>query len=216
MVQTKQKESGNSRTVSKERRREQLIKSTMRCISRKGIAGTTMADVTSDAGLSLGIINLHFQSKERLFEETLRYLSDEYETHWNDALAKAGDSATEQLAAVVRADFDAKMCERKKLATWFAFWGEVKSRPTYTEICSSSDERNNEIVTRICEQLIIEGEYSNVKARRFAIGLAALINGLWLDLLMTPKEIDRQEAHDICWEYLVSTFPKHFSETPGK
>ena len=88
----------------------------------------------------------------------------------------------------------------------------LKSRPTYTEICSSSDERNNQIVAKICEQLIIEGEYENIQPRRFAIGLAALINGLWLDLLMTPKEIDRQEAHDICWEYLVSSFPKHFSK----
>lgn len=215
MVQTKRKVSTSSRTVSKERRREQLIKSTLTCIAKRGIAGTTMADVTKDAGLSLGIINLHFQSKERLFEETLLYLSDEYETYWAAALAKAGETAAEKLAAVVRADFDAKVCDRKKLAVWFSFWGEVRSRPTYLQICSASDERNNQTVARLCDQLIIEGNYKNLQSKRFAIGLAALINGLWLDLLMTPKEIDRAEAHDICVDYLASSFPDHFKETNG-
>ena len=55
-----------------------LIQSTINCIANRGIAGTTMADVTKDAGLSLGIVNLHFKSKEKLFEETLRFVSDEY------------------------------------------------------------------------------------------------------------------------------------------
>ena len=79
MTQIKVKSAPGSRVVAKERRREQLIKSTINCIARRGIAGTTMADVTRDAGLSLGIVNLHFKSKDKLFEETLLYLSDEYE-----------------------------------------------------------------------------------------------------------------------------------------
>ena len=37
-----------------------------------------MADVTSKAGLSLGIINLHFETKEKLLIETLRFITDEY------------------------------------------------------------------------------------------------------------------------------------------
>ena len=40
--------------------------------------GTTIATVAREAGLSQGIINLHFQTKERLLTETLRYLADEY------------------------------------------------------------------------------------------------------------------------------------------
>ena len=45
-----------------------------------------MADVTQDAGLSSGIVNLHFLSKDKLFEETLLYLSDEYEAFCANAL----------------------------------------------------------------------------------------------------------------------------------
>jgi TetR/AcrR family transcriptional repressor of bet genes len=210
MVQAAQKPVSNNRAMGKERRREQLIKSTINCIANRGIAGTTMADVTKDAGLSLGIVNLHFQSKEKLFEETLLYLSDEYEVFWDTALSKAGESAVDKLIAVVKSDFSVKVCERKKLAVWFAFWGEAKSRPTYLQICAKSDKRNNVLVASLCEELIKEGNYNDIRPQTFAIGLAAFINGLWLDLLMTPNEINRKEAMEICFHYLAVSFPDHF------
>ena len=37
-----------------------------------------MSTVAREAGLSQGIIKLHFQSVDRLLEETLRYVIDEY------------------------------------------------------------------------------------------------------------------------------------------
>ena len=75
------------RTASKEKRREQLIKATIRSVARRGLSDTTMAAVAGEAGLSQGIINLHFQSKERLLIETLTYLADEYRRAWEAALA---------------------------------------------------------------------------------------------------------------------------------
>ena len=213
MAQTQLKVAGNNRALGKERRREQLIKSTINCIANRGIAGTTMADVTKDAGLSLGIVNLHFKSKDKLFEETLLYLSDEYEAYWDAALSKAPDSSTERLVALINSDFSTKVCERKKLAVWFAFWGEAKSRPTYLQICAKSDKRNIDVVAELCEDLKAEGDNMNVNPQAFATGLAALVNGLWLDLLMTPNEISRKEAREICLNYLYVSFPEHFNKT---
>ena len=202
----------NSRVVAKERRREQLIKATINCIAKRGIAGTTMADVTQDAGLSLGIVNLHFLSKDKLFEEALLYLSDEYEALCANALKKAGHTAVEKLSALVELDFSPKVCERKKLAVWFAFWGEAKSRPTYLQICAENDRKYNDVVAKLCEDLVVDGGYTDIRSQAFATGLAALSNGLWLDLLITPNEINRKEACDICFDYLAVSFPSHFKK----
>jgi len=72
------------RSLSKQARRKQLIEATIKCIADKGLSGTTMADVTQQAGLSLGIVNLHFQTKEKLLIETLSYISNEYTTGLNE------------------------------------------------------------------------------------------------------------------------------------
>ena len=60
-----------SKIKSKEVRQEELIAATMRCIARVGLSATTLQMVTREAGLSLGIANLHFQSKENLLRATL-------------------------------------------------------------------------------------------------------------------------------------------------
>lgn len=52
------------RKASKETRRQQLIEATIDLLARRGYSETTMADVADGAGLSRGIVNFHFESKE--------------------------------------------------------------------------------------------------------------------------------------------------------
>ena len=211
MASTAQKVSSGRRTAAKETRRQQLIKATIKSVAKRGFADTTMADVTREAGLSLGIVNLHFQSKDNLFEETLRYLSDEYESLYTSAAENAGPDPADKLCAMVELDFSTKVSDRRKLAVWFAFWGAAKTRPTYLQICAENDRRYGEIVASLFQQIINEDGYDGLDAESLAIGLAAIVNGLWLDLLMTPEELSRDQARAICYGYLASIFPDRFS-----
>ncbi|TIO30708.1 MAG: TetR family transcriptional regulator, partial [Mesorhizobium sp.] len=127
------------RKASKEVRQLQLIEATIDSLAKRGYAETTMADVADGAGLSRGIVNFHFESKEKLLVATLQYMYDEYSAHWRAALQKAGDDPARQLQALVWADFDRSICNKRKLAAWCAFWGEAKSRPTYQALSSSRD-----------------------------------------------------------------------------
>ena len=198
------------RRANKELRRQQLIQATIKCVAKRGFSDTTMADVTREAGLSLGIVNLHFQSKDKLFIETLRFLSEEYEASCRAAMEKAGSSPAARLAALVDLDFSTRVTDRRKLAVWFAFWGEAKSRPTYMQLCADKDRRYELVVTHLCQQIIDAGGYDGVQAEEVAHGLSAMVNGLWLDLLMTPAEMPREKARDICRNYLARTFPGQF------
>jgi TetR/AcrR family transcriptional repressor of bet genes len=197
------------RTAPKEHRRAQLIKATIRSVAHRGLAETTIATVAREARLSQGIINLHFTSKERLLIETLRHLADEYRTAWQNALEAAGSSAAARLAAMVALDFDPAVCERNKLAVWFAFWGEVKFRPTYRKICAARDKAYDDMVRELCEAMRREGGYRNVDAAVIADGLSALTDGLWLDLLVRPETMSREQARRVATNYLADAFPRH-------
>jgi TetR/AcrR family transcriptional repressor of bet genes len=65
----------SSRKASKEMRRQQLIEATIDTLATKGYAATTLADVAKAAGLSGGIVNFHFETKDKLLVETLRQLA---------------------------------------------------------------------------------------------------------------------------------------------
>ena len=200
------------RTAPKEERQQQLIQATIRSVAGFGLSDTTMASVAREAGLSQGIINLHFQSKDRLLVETLTYIAEEYRISWEKALRNAGDNPADQLAALVAVDFKPPVCDRNKLAVWFAFWGESKSRPVYRRICAERDIDYRKEMVQVCDELIEQGGYEGVNADTVAACIATMTSGCWLDLLTNPRSMSRKQALQICMSYLVTTFPRHFSE----
>jgi TetR/AcrR family transcriptional repressor of bet genes len=207
-----QQTAAKRRQVAKQRRRLELIKATINAVAKRGIAGTKMSDVATEAGLSQGIVNLYFVSKEKLLVETLRYLADEYKNAWEKALQQAGPTATQRLARLVELDFKSQLCDRKKLAVWFAFWGEAKSRPTYLRLCKQRDREYDTVLTELCKQIVADGQYAHADAEVIASSLAALTDGLWMDILISHRSMDPARARQISFAYLANVFPDHFSE----
>ncbi|MBN9074179.1 MAG: TetR family transcriptional regulator C-terminal domain-containing protein [Rhizobiales bacterium] len=195
--------------LSPEKRRRQLINATIASLSKNGYAATTLSDITVEAGLSTGIVNFHFETKEALFDATLRYLVDEYREHWNAAREQAGEVPAAQLWAVLNCDFDRKVCTKRKLAAWGAFVGEEKTRPSYRALCGSLDAMYEEFFVSLCGRLKLEGTY-RFDVRTTALGICAMMTGLWLRLLAVPN-FTTQDARDIVKEHLANIFPGHFS-----
>jgi len=203
------KTSPRRRAVSKEARREQLIKATIRCIARRGLSNTTMADVTRTAKLSQGIVNLHFQSKEKLLIETLRYVATEYKTGWDNIIKNTELAPAARIQALIDHDFSSAIAHSDKLAVWFAFWGESSSRPVYRTICNEADLQTSKSLSELCTLLGCNKE----KAELVATGYTALADGLWLDILVTPADMNRELGRKICLHYMASFFPKYFKQT---
>lgn len=196
------------RKASKETRRLQLIEATIDSLAKRGYSETTMADVADGAGLSRGIVNFHFESKEKLLVATLQYMADEYAAHWRAALSKAGTDPAKQLQALVAADFDRAICTKRKLAAWCAFWGEAKSRPTYQVLCGARDEAYQRVFIELCTALKADAGYE-FDPQSTALALSAMLEGLWLRLMMGTEDVTRESALHAATEFLASTFPKH-------
>ena len=200
------------RTASREARRLQLIEATITSIAELGFTDTTLATVTKRAELSHGTINFHFKSKDLLFIETLKYLAEEHRDHWVGALDRAGDKPERQLAAMIDVDFDPVIWNERRLAVWFAFWGETKCRPAYLEICGQIDADRLKEFERLCQAIIAEGGYTDVDATLVAMCLQSLIDGIWLNKLCQPEVYQRDVARRMCNTFLASWFPNHFSQ----
>jgi len=201
------------RKASKEVRRHQLIEATIDSLARRGYSETTLADVADGAGLSRGIVNFHFESKDKLLVATLQFMAEEYAAHWRGALDKAGDDPARQLWALCAADFDRAICNRRKLAAWCAFWGEAKSRPTYQALCGARDETYQNTLVAICTRLREEGGYTFDPALT-ALAVNAMLEGLWLRLMMGAEDVSRETGFAAAVEMLASIFPKHFRRGP--
>lgn len=198
-----------TRRFAKAVRRRQLIEAAIQSIAKRGLGDTTLAHVSQTAGLSQGIVNLHFENKENLLNETLKYLRLEYEENWCAALDNAPDEPAAQVAALLRSDYHAKVADLKKIAVWFAFWGEAKSRPAYKKISQEKVAGYNEILETILERLIKEGDYPAMDVAILTQGITAMADGLWLNLLINSKDFKRSDAENVMMQYLRHLFPKH-------
>ena len=200
------------RTASKEVRRQQLIDATIESIAKHGIAGTTMTTVTQAAGLSMGLANFHFSTKQNLFEETLRFLAEEHHNHWKVSYEKANLAPEAKLRAIVAAHFHPKICNRKKIAVWYGFFGEAKARASYRKLADEIDAERRDLSVALCRQIIEEGGYDNVEPVNIVFTLEGLYDGLWLNILMYPGEFSRFDMMKRIEDYLALVFPKHFEQ----
>jgi TetR/AcrR family transcriptional repressor of bet genes len=200
-----------SRKASKETRQQQLIEATIDSLAKRGYSDTTLANVADGAKLSRGIVNFHFESKEKLLVATLQYMSDEYAAHWAAAFEKAAPTAAGRMWALINADFDRKICTKRKLAAWCAFWGEAKSRPTYQALCGASDLNYQNTFVALCAELKTEAGYT-YDPEPMALGICSMMEGLWFRLMMNDG-LTREKALGAAIEYVAAVFPKHIATT---
>lgn len=194
----------------KAERRQQLIDATIRCIAQHGLSKVTMQMVTSEAGLSVGIANLHFQSKDNLLKETLRFVAEEY--HGGQIKIMEGSDMPDlgqRLDALLDFQFGRGVTQRQKMSVWFAYYGEAGARPVYQKIVATSDRLAAQKLEALFVEIIKEGGYTGSDARELAIGYSSLIDGLHLGLLVTPRELSKRCARAVARDFLRRAFPFH-------
>jgi AcrR family transcriptional regulator len=201
------------RKASRERRRQQLIEATIATIARRGYAQTTLTDVATTAGVSHGLVNFHFETKQKLLAETLLFMAEEYQSNWGEALAAAPPDPASQLNALIVADFNDAICTSDRLAAWCAFWGEAQSRPLYLEQCGANDRDYIEMKEDICRRLVADGGYTLDPARAARV-IRVTVEGVWLDLISTAEPYSKDEALKTVYFCTAAFFPKHF-DTDG-
>lgn len=197
---------------SQEARRQQLIAATVRIIARHGFSNTTLAKVAQEAGLSPGIVNFYFTSKDQLLIAVLKSLSDEFMGRLEQALAESGVDPAENLRALIAAVLDPTLSQPDKCAVWYAFWGEAGARAEYMRICGARDEAYHRALLALCRQLAEsapQGYRPDAEAVTWA--LSGLLDQLWQDIMARPDEFDRREAHRLAEAFLASVFPWRFA-----
>ena len=198
-----------TRAEQKLQTRQRLLEATMAVIASDGLSGVTMVKVAEQAGLSRGIGNFHFQSKEQLLLETLRSIYQEFDASWRHIVADDGRSPVDKLKAIVETTLMPPIASKKKLAVWLAFWGEASSRKTYREICATYDREWDAAIEDIVRKMAGDDFNSHgMGLGKIAQSLTAMMDGFWVEYLIAGDRYTAQDAINACFAYLASFFPE--------
>lgn len=185
-----------SRAQAKVERRQQLIEATIICVAQNGLSGTTLAKVAMIAGTSVGLANFHFETKEKLFEATLRHLARQQRDVWRANGTDPGHPAAERLLAIVESRFDPRICDHRKLSIWFAFWGDAGAREIYRRAVEDFDDERLGATVDCLTELARDQGSTAPDPMQTALGLEALFDGLWLNMLLYPEDFSRAGCRD--------------------
>ena len=196
--------------------RQKIIDATIAVINAQGIADTTIARVVELAEVSMGLVNLHFESKERLLEAVLQHMAERYVAHWKQALAAAADDARARIRALVLADLDPAVLNLETLGVWYAFRAQARVSPVFVSLVGNRDRELSAeyeiLFTRLGRECDLDHPPETVTR-----GLIALLEGVWADYFLHPEEFDRARALDMISLYLQALYRGDFelgSENP--
>jgi len=191
----------------RERRRKQLIDGALGCIASLGLRDTTVQDVARRAGMAVGSISQYFDSKEALYTAVLNALSEEFAAAWQRGLERAGSAPAARLRCFVQTYFDKSICQRRKIAVWFAFWGEVRARPQYRKVCAGYDRHHDETLASLCAAMPDGQNEARLEPQGAARLVAAMCQGLWLEFLTGDAGLGREELARLADRNLAALFP---------
>lgn len=192
-----------------ERSRRVLIEATLDSIAENGISETTVSRIIERAGVSRGMIHLHFGGKDKLLEDAARYFCGLYYTEMERQLADVPDKPTETIMAIVRADLGEELLNERSVAIWHAFRGVARLNPVIAHYSDTRDARLRGMLGDAFHALL-EGERKSGVADDITMGTLALLEGMWTDFLTHPDAFSRKAAVRIVTRFLDAVFPGRF------
>jgi len=185
-----------------------LVEATMEAVVEHGFSKLTLAKIAARAGMTAASVNFHFKNKDALLLATLQTVADEYQQVLEHAIEQASDDPLDRLFAVCEATLDKRVTTQNKMAVWYAFSLESRTRDDYEVICGARDQFYYETIECCCDELVARSDYPDRDAHAIGYALAGLIDHLWQDFLMGAG--DPVQAKATVRNFIEATFPSEF------
>ncbi len=194
------------------RQRQRLIDACITALHLYGPTGATVARVVAIAKLSPGIVRFYFQSKAAMLVASLQFLATEFEERVVTPVVALRDQPALALQRLVELYLDADIASPRKVAVWYAFWGEASARQEYLAICGQKDANFAAVVHDLIDRMIALSGRRHLDSEAVALGLIGVLEMQWQGFAFEEEvNIDRALARRRCMAYLRSVFPREFS-----
>ena len=183
-------------------RREALVEATLHCLKKYGHEGASIRRISAEAGVSIGLINHHFPNKSGLIAETYESLARSLRESAHEQ--SSGEDATprERLTGFFQASFAPTLVDPELFNVWIVFWSMV----THSQEIRAVHDRTYDDYRAVLESLLSElaraGDAPRFKLKQAAIGLSALMDGLWVELSLSPSTVKPADAIALCEDWV--------------
>ena len=181
-------------------RRETLVEATLRCLAREGQAGVSVRKIAAEAGVSIGLINHYFPGLDHLIAAAYEVTATGIVTRLAQA-ANDGQTPRQRIVTMIDALFTPANTTPELLGVWVAFWALIPHSPDMRKVQHETNLHYRRTLEGVLADLA-DAEKRVFDVSRAALGLSALMDGLWLEFCLNPDSFPLPDGAALCRAWL--------------
>lgn len=183
---------------SPDARREALMDATLRCLADRGVERTSIRSICEEAGVSVGLVNHYYSSKDALIADVYDRLADGLLAALKEEVERAGGSARQRLSAFFRASFSSVVLDSDLLRVWLSFWSMTHRSGLIAGVHARTYGNYLATLEEMLAALAREEDLGGLDVRLTAIGLSGLLDGLWVEWCLHSGTFSPEEGVRLC------------------
>lgn len=188
---------------------------TLRCLAERGVEKTSIRHICEAAGVSVGLVNHYYSSKDALIADVYARLADSLLAALNEEVERIGGGARERLSAFFRASFSPVVLDPDLLRAWLSFWSMTRRSRLIADVHARTYGDYLTVLEGMLQDLAREADISGFDARLAAIGLSGLLDGLWVEWCLNSGTFTPTEGVRLCEACLDGVVGGVRQETPA-
>jgi AcrR family transcriptional regulator len=187
-----------SRPAHSEQRRQQILRAAGQVITERGICDTRIADIADAAATSTGLILYYFESKDQLLAEALTNSEDQFYLQIFHGISRI-DDPREQLAHLIAGACPDVMAGGVDAdwTLWLELWARSLHDADVARKRAALDRRWRSTIADVVRTGQRQGVFADVDPADFALELAALMDGLAVQVVLDDSEVGRDRMRRI-------------------
>lgn len=173
---------------NREMRRQQILDATLRCIRRSGFHGASMADIASEAKMSVGVIYRYFANKEAIIEAIVANDLAEMRAKFAEWDQTPDTDLLNTLLQTVEFALEHKYGPDNS-ALALEVLAEAARNPRVAAIVQTADIQERELGRQLCTRINPGADPERLAVRGEIIGM--LFDGMMIRAISNPN-IDRK------------------------
>jgi len=176
-------------------------------LANHGYKGTTVRQIAKYAGVTPGLLTHYYEGKEILIAESYKYLATRFLENFQTNISEAEQDPITTLKSFFKNIFEPDYLGKQYLRVWLAFWTLTLTQDT---LRNTHKEIHSEYVNSLEKVLLSAYHYSNIdhknkNIRSLAVGIIAMLDGLWLECCLDPDALSTNDNFSIVYHFVEST-----------
>jgi AcrR family transcriptional regulator len=189
---------GTNVAVRQSERREAILRAAAEVIGERGVHETRIADIAERAGVSPGLAVYYFDSKDRLLAEALTFSEERFYREMMEDLDQLS-TCRDRLVRLIE-----RSCPMLDDATdyaewtlWVEMWSRALRDPAIKGDREALDQRWRDTIAAIVREGRRSMEFAPVDVDDFVLRLAAVIDGLVIQVLLGDPRIRPERMREV-------------------